>query len=549
MPRSPFVLALGLLGLAALIAIVGWSQWFEAAQAAVRPVPPGCQEIAWIAAATSAEPWERLVAALKQLQRDWPTLYPGQALQLNLDRAFLDLTADVPEIGLGLAGNDAMLWIRWYKLSGENDSAQWVASLRKRGNPPVAIVGGDTSDRALAMAQALEEIKNAWAGPAPLFCITTATAERYSAKERAPGLTPHEQWPKLMAVYPGRTFRFSFTNSRMVEAVLDFVRDTPQVWLLKQSQPATCAATVTAATVSAATAWTSLGLLAAAGHFQPYYIYTIAWGDDGYSKDLAEIFARQFAEQFPHGKDETANVYDGYIAYGVGDYYQANPRERTAIDFFLVNRAGLSDKQHLLVLPTNAQRARRFLRTLCRAAPLETRNLVVVNGDAISFNNIYRDRDVAWNILDIPLPLVFFSHRDPIDAGAGFHPHKAATATQDLLLFRDIVEALIHAGHDQGRLLASADDLRTRLGQLRWSNGRIAAPPSEQGLAFFDAEGNRAPGTGEHIVWLHPRFEGTRILPRATITVWHVAEGAWRVTGEPLDVLYNSSSAEAGLAE
>jgi hypothetical protein len=543
MPHSRVVLALGLLGLAALIAVVAWGGWFDPAQAAVRPVPPGSQEIAWIAAATSAEPWERLIAALKQLQRDWPDRHSGEAITLNLDRAFLDLTADVPEIGLGLAGDGAMLWIRWYKLSGEIDSGQWVASLSKRGTPPLAIVGGDTSDRALALAQALDDAKDAWSGPAPLFCITTATAERYFARERAVGLTPHEQWPKLMAVYPGRTFRFAFTNSRMVEAVLDFVRDTPQIWLMKQAQPATCAATVMAGNT-----WTSLGLLAAAGHFQPYFIYTIAWADDGYSRDLAEIFFRQFGEQFEHGRDEIHNIHDGPIPYGVGDYYQANPRERIAIDF-LVNRADLRDEQYLLVVPSNAQRARRFLRTLCRTAPVETRNLVVVNGDAISFNNIYRDRDVAWNILDIPLPLVFFSHRDPIDAGAGFHPHKAATATQDLLLFRDILEALVHAGYDQGRLLASADDVRTRLQKLRWHQGHVSDGASQRGLPFFDAEGNRAVGTGEHIVWLQPRFDGSRILPRATLTVWHVEDGAWHLTGAPLEVLYNRSSAETGLAE
>jgi hypothetical protein len=404
MSRTRLVLASALLLLAGLIAAIGWGGWFMPVAAPVRPVPPGARELAWIAPATSGESWERLVAALMQLQRDWPT-HDGAGLEVDLDRAFLALTADVPEVGIRVGGTESTLLVRWYKLSGENDSRQWIASLQKRGTPPLAVIGGDTTDRALALAEVLQETRDAWDGSPPLFCITTATAERYFPRGGPAPLGAHDQLPKLMSVYPGRTFRFAFTNSRMVEAVLDFVRQTPQVWLLKRSEPAAFAAIP-----AAANAWTGLGVLAACGHLQPYYVYTIAWGDDTYSKDLAEIFSREFDQQFQGGKP--INVYDGPIPYGVGDYFQANPRERLVIDLFLVDRAGLQDEQHLLVLPANVQRARRFLRTLCQRAPLETRNLVVVNGDAISFNSIYRDRDVAWNILDVPVPLVFFSHRN-----------------------------------------------------------------------------------------------------------------------------------------
>jgi hypothetical protein len=540
--------------LLALLAVAGtagygaarrWGLGAAAGEARARPIPPGCHEIAWIAPATSSDSWERLVAALRQLQQDWPKLQPGTALDINLDKAFLDLTTDVPEIALGPAGSSARLWIRWYKLSGENDSERWVANLRERGAPPLAVVGGDTSDHALALAQALRDARDSWAGPAPLLLITTATADRYAPKERDAAPPSHEDWPTLIGVYPGRSFRFAFTNTRMVEAVLDFVRQMPQVWPQKNSDPG-----VFAGAAAAGNPWTSLSLLKAAGYLRPYFLYTLAWGDDRYSSDLAETFSKLFTEQFAStlGKDE-AVIFDAkLIPYSVGDQFQPNPRERLAIDWFLNNRGALRDQQHLLAVPTGAQRARRFLRTLCQRAPGEMRNVVVVNGDAISFNTIYRDRDVAWNILDLPVPLVFFSHRNPIDPSAGFDPNRSTTGTQDLLLFRDILEALLHAGFENGRLVADADKVRDRMSQLRWRFPHVypqgieeKQPPSRP---FFDGEGNRHASTGEHIVWLQPAYEDTRNLPRAAITVWHVAGAGWAMSGRPLDVLYNRASAE-----
>ena len=97
-----FLLLFAGVGLAAYFAAGTLGIWNAPGQAQVRPVPPGDQEIAWIAPATSGDAWERLVAALKLLQQDWPKLHGGAALDLDLDldKAFLDLTAEVPEIGL-----------------------------------------------------------------------------------------------------------------------------------------------------------------------------------------------------------------------------------------------------------------------------------------------------------------------------------------------------------------------------------------------------------------------------------------------------------------
>lgn len=528
-----FVLLFAGVGLAGYFAAWSLGIWNAPGQAQVRPVPPGHQEIAWIAPATSGDAWERLVAALKLLQQDWPKLQSG-ALELDLDRAFLDLTAEVPEIGLRLGPGDAgKLWVRWYKLSGDTDSRQWIVNLRQRGTPPLAVVGGDTSDRALALAKALADAHKHWPGPAPLLLITTATADRYFPKERDT-ITAHEDWPKLMGVYAGRSFRFAFTNQRMVQAVLDFVKKTPPVWPQKNLNPR-----VLAGVVGPANPWSSLGLLGATGHLQPYFLYAMEWGDDGYSKDLAEIFFTEFAEQT---QNYVGNVHERSVPYSVGDQFQANPREDIAISFFLNSRADLREQQQLLVLPTGAQRMRRFLRTLCRQAPMDMRNVVVVNGDAISFNTIYRDRDVAWNILDVPVPLVFFSHRSPVDKAAGFDPQKAATGTQDLLLYRDIFEALLQSSFDPQRRPVDADRLQSGLKRLRWDQQRVRLPATDapaNGLPFFDADGDRTPGTGEHVVWLRPAFEGQRNLPRATISVWHVAGAEWELSCAPLEVFYN----------
>src|ERR1700687_4927522 len=89
-----------------------------------------------------------------------------------------------------------------------------------------------------------------------------------------------------------------------------------------------------------------------------------------------------------------AGSYNDRIDYSVGDFLEPNPSEAQAVGLFLENNPHFRDQPQLLALPTGAQRARRFLRTLCRRAPMEVRNVVVVTGDAVNFNNIYRDRDL-----------------------------------------------------------------------------------------------------------------------------------------------------------
>ena len=546
-----FLLSLGVL-LVCAFAFAFWN-WAGAGVSDVKDVPPGHQEVAWISPATSGEAWERLVAALELLHKDPENGKNGRTLTVNFDKAFLALTADVPEVALYFEETPhAKLWIRWYKLTGENPTSRWIEKLTQRGTPPLAIIGGETSDRALMQTNALQEARTRWQGPAPLFFITTATAERYDPRAFQAGELIYDDWPKLLDVYPKRAFRFCFTNPRMVEAVLDFVNQNPHVCAQRHSSPE-----VFAAVLGQGSALGGLSILSAAGHLQPFFLSTLAWADDAYSKDLGEIFLRVFSQKTGTKDEVFAQSYNDYIHYSVGDFFQPNPREEMAVGLFLANNPRFREQPQLLVLPTGAQRARRFLRTLCRRAPLEVRNVVVITGDAITFNNIYRDRDIAWNIQDLPVPLVFFSHRNPIDARAGFGKKNAdglggTTGTQDLLLHRDLVEALVLAAFDRAGLVADADQLLERLHHTRWNKGRVLNNRMQtevfQTVPFFDADGNRRPGTGEHVIWLRPLFEGNRNLAAAVITVWRMSgtdpQKIWRPVSEPLQVLYDRPSLE-----
>lgn len=545
--------------LAVVLAVIGYfalrgqSFWAPLGPGRVKSVPEGDQEIAWIAPATSGEAWERLVKAVRLLANDWEEIQGGAALQLDTERAFLPLTADVPEIGLRFP-KSGTLWIRWYKLSGGNDSQHWINGLKRRATPPLAIVGGDISDRALRLAEILERVRRDWSGPAPLLLITTATAERYLPQGK-PELEFHnDDWPRLMAVYPGRSFRFSFTNSRMVEATLDFANEQRDVWADRPK-------------VDVAKA-------------PPFSLFTLTWLDDGYSKDLAYTFQKLYADAVhgKFGKDSPISADEDFVQYSIGDYYQPNPREEMAVGLFLANGARRGDQPQLLVLPTGSQRARRFLRTLSRRAPAELRDIVVANGDSISFNSLYRDRDVAWNVQDMPVPLIVFTHRNPIDPTAGFGAKQSGsgridhTSTQDLLLYRDLVEAIVLSSFKDGVLLSNADAVLERLKVVQWTGtGIVAGPEPVEGsspsttpsgrstgdgpnrVPFFDPEGNRTAGTGEHIVWLRPKFEDKRVLPEATLNIFRMerARGkmVWQRVGEPLPVYYDRSAEKESVHE
>jgi len=380
--------------------------------------------------------------------------------------------------------------------------------------------------------------------------ITTATADRYDPAENPnPDLT-WTNWPKLMDIYKDRSFRFSFTNTRMAEAVMDFVQNHPDLWADGDLDPA-----CNVAAALSPNPWHNLAVLAAERGLEDYALFTLSWNDDRYSLDLSDRFVKVFTDAFAPGggAGRPPRIVSDKVDYSVGDFYQPNPGEVYAVGRFLLERAQAPNRRQLLVLPTGAQPARRFLRTLVRRAPLDARKLVVLTGDSITFNTIYRDRDIAWNVLEMPVPLVLFSHRNPVDETAGFrlvadadHPF-STTGTQDLLLHRDLMEAMIEAALGSGRLLQDADAFNRRLRESRWKKGRVFVtdhPDGAEGggVPLFDADGDRHSRTGEHIVWLKPVLEARRTLPEAVLTVWRLRSedlsSGWRQVRDPMHVDY-----------
>jgi hypothetical protein len=388
-----------------------------------------------------------------------------------------------------------------------------VDALLKRRPQPLAIIGGSSSEQAREVALNLAAATHDRPKEGPLLLLTTATAEVVQ-KQYDPLLNPDpNQSVRLMSIYPDRTFRFCFTNRQMAEAVSDFI------WGHEELRP----------------------------EGEP--IFAAQWSDDAYSVDLTGYYydalnrplltravGRQWATfaglaatggvpfdlaSFP--LCEFSYLSAVYIDYSVGLFDQPNRWEMTAAQHLIEAKA--DDRRNLLVLASGEpQPARRFLRSLMRIAPTEARRFVVVTGDGLSFNTVYRDRNVAWPIQDLPFDLVFFCHRNPLadaptEEGQVGGPEQglSATGTEDLLLYQDIVEVLVQSAYQGNDMPAEGSELGRLLRQASWHNDQIDFDPSHGFL--FTAEGDRAGGTGEYIVWLHPTVEGERVLPQATLTI------------------------------
>ncbi|HXG11143.1 MAG TPA: hypothetical protein VNK04_15390 [Gemmataceae bacterium] len=510
--------------------------WQRSPGPAALPLEEGDQEIVWLYSATSAATWERFVTAVNTAAGWLRGDYPDLEVQAG-DRAFPPQTTTVPELALALRGRSARLVFRWYKLTSDQTTEHWVERLiGGRRRPPLAIIGGASSDLAIEQAQCLSRATDRHPDvPPPLLILTTATAERIQRQED-PGRGPagptaaaeDPQGPLLHQIYPKRTYRFCFNNRQMAEAVTGFIFGDER--LRPDTDP----------------------------------VYMVLWEDDAYSRDLTGRFAETLRRPLltraaarnwaclavgqaaaggsPLGLAsacggalpmETRLVSD-WIDFSVGSFDQPNRWEAVVVRRLMKIKLGehAAQQRPLLVLPAaSSGPARRFLRGLVRASPVEARRFVVATGDGLAFNTVYRDRNVAWPIQDLPLDLVFFCHRNPVDPQAGFRaeaeknraaapgPGSSATGTEDLLLYVDIVKALVHAAYQGEGPPQTGDELRQRLSQARWTDKGVGFGPG--GRRLFDDDGNRRTGTGEHIVWLHPLLRGEQVLPQATLSVWY----------------------------
>ncbi len=440
-----------------------------AARARPLAVPDGDRELAYLHTTTNAATWERLVSGIARL----PSVVPG--LTVDDAAAFQDSTTAVPELVLARAGHAGRLRIRWYKLNRDASTADWVDALAARAPAPLAVVGGGSTDRAVELARAMNG-RATWAGLPPALFITTATADE---------IRTGDGHPRLVDIYDNRSFRFCFSNRQMADAVLDFVWATPDLTPIDFTEVARRAACPPLA------AWPNRP------EFRPNVLSAV-WGDDPYSVDLQSQFGAALRERFA-ARPNGAVGYDYQqlrMTFSVGGFQQPNAEEA-------VNAAGIADvlrglppQRSLLVLPTVAQPARRFLRAVLEAYPDAARQLVVVTGDGIPVNAILRDGEFAWPVGALNVPLVLFTHNDPVAWDAVPHPSGYAfappTGTEEATHFgemgRVIAEACFPTG---GATVRDADELIGRLHAL--------SP------AFFDGNGERLGGTGEHVVVVRPR--------------------------------------------
>lgn len=458
--------------------------------AAPMAVPDGDREIAWLNTTTSGATWERFVAGVRRAS----STVPG--MTVDDSAAFLDQTTAVPEVAIGREGRSGKLRVRWYKMGGDHPASRWVELLSKRNPAPLAVIGGGSSDRARDLAWALAR-RSSWIGQRPLFFITNATAEKvHTGPDDSDVSDAVGQTTELLRIYEGRSFRFCFNNRQMADAILDFVWQSPQY------RPQLLADEAKLAALS--------GLAAVSGESKPT-VYYVDWDDDPFSGDLIGQFRDLLTA--PDGPKPTPDFSGWKVPFSVGGFHRANPREEDVADSLLKEIRRLPPQRTLLILPTAAAPARRLLRLLSGAAPELGRRLVAINGDGMGANTILRDGEFAWPARTIGIPLILFTHNNPVgwDEGnptSGF-PLLPPNGTDDVLHFADLVKAFTSAayGGDDDALATGADELARRLQGLR--------------PALFDGTGNRVGGRGEHVCVVRPRSNGEAAgLPEARFEVW-----------------------------
>jgi len=495
-------------------------------------VPTGDQELAWMHTTTSGLTWERFVTGVVRAKM----LVPGLVVDESL--AFREQTTQVPEVRIAYPGRRGSLRIRWYKLSNDVGPREWMAALAERNPPPLAVIGGATSDRAGELAVALRE-QTHWKGSSPLLLLTTATAEtiRLVDSTSIPA-TPGGRSEPLMSIYPQRTFRFCFRNQQLAEAVLDFV------WQQVDLRPGILAPLARAAAGS--------GLMIAAptrsweaGAIQPPRVFMIAWQDDPFSTDLHQQFFHwlidpkrsglsgrnsfrnrgEVGEAVPHSEA----ISSWTVPFSIGGYHRPNRYEADVYELMLQKIREVPDQRSLLIIPSVTQPARRLMSALADALPGLGQRLVAVTGDGISVNAIYRDGDFAWPMHMLPIPLVLFAHHNPVawdppgteSALPPSYRLTPPTSSEDVLFFSDLVRVICQGSFqldeasdsdalDVTGLVKSSEALAERLHRMR--------PP------VFDADGNRLGGQGEYVVVVRPQLHrhdpGLPSGPEAILEVW-----------------------------
>ena len=146
----------------------------------------GDREIVWLYTTTTASSWERFVAAVQRAGRRLQIDHPGVQALVG-DAAFPKQTTAVPEVALALPAGAGRLVFRWYKITTDWKTRDWV----RRCSAPAA-AAGDHRRQLQRRRPASWPGSSAASRPGlpeqdrPLLLLTTATADRVTDPD-APG--------------------------------------------------------------------------------------------------------------------------------------------------------------------------------------------------------------------------------------------------------------------------------------------------------------------------------------------------------------------------
>ena len=509
--RAGLGVVLGLAGAVGVSAVV-WLR-VPGTGAVPRPVPGGDVEIAWLHIPTAYEAWDNFVRGVKRAEQ------PG--VVVDHSAAYPEITTAVPEVVVRRDGVAGAVRLRWYKVTDSATLEDWVAALARRDPPPLAVVGGWSSDRAISLAEALRDAD--WRDRRPLYFLTQATADQVApggSDPVAPGGSGPVA-PPLISLYP-RSFRLCFTNRQMARAVTDFVLSDPSLC----PGPVLPAGLRTLPLVPAG-GWAVLVASAAETHLArtPSAGFAVRWEDDPYSKDLSFKFREEFRRQMATAGLPELQTTLFSVPFSTGRMNRANPAEAQVAEEILA-RLPPPDRRAVVIVPTVSAPARRTLEAVVRGNPSIGRRLVAVTGDGLSVNTFFRDREYAWPIRALPVPFVLFTHDHPFrwdrpDADPppppGYElpepkPGTVYSSSEDVQLYNRLARMIIATvfPDDRPGVLSDPEAVADRLHRLD--------PP------FFDVAGNRRDDTGEHIVLVRPVFPGDgregRDAPEGTLEVF-----------------------------
>ncbi len=162
-----------LLSIALAAGVVGVLLWPRSQEIRSAPLQDDESEIVWLYSATNESAWERFVTAVSRSAKRLETQYPDLAVQSD-NNTFPRQTAAHPELALTVRHGSARLVFRWYRLASDQTTNQWMEALVSgRRRPPLAILGGNSSDQAKEMALALKtQVEQHHLPTAPLLLLT-----------------------------------------------------------------------------------------------------------------------------------------------------------------------------------------------------------------------------------------------------------------------------------------------------------------------------------------------------------------------------------------